>query len=262
MALEKSEAILLKAFNWSESSRTVVFFTERHGKLALIDKGGRQLSSKRGRLLQFARMELTFYTGRRESTGYIKDAAVIQLFDLGGDGGLGRLAYGSAACELLYSLLPEHDAHPDTYRYFCTYIGCLSSAAKDGLPQLFIAFFLRVLTQLGYHPSLGNCVECSRQPAGSMTDDFALSPDRGALICSSCQTPGGYYIPLSGDGLVAMQSLQGASLKEAPAVPIRYSETTLVLECLGRFVSYLSGISGKLKSLEFLEKLKNSQLNG
>jgi len=37
-------------YNWSESSRTAVFFTERFGKLPLVDKGGRSAKSKRGPL--------------------------------------------------------------------------------------------------------------------------------------------------------------------------------------------------------------------
>jgi DNA repair protein RecO (recombination protein O) len=107
MSLEKTEAVVLKAFNWSESSRTIVFFSRRFGKLALIDKGGRSLKSKRGRIVAFATLEVTFYASHKESPGYIRDVDPIATFSFDKEGTLGRLAYGSAGCELLHSLLPE-----------------------------------------------------------------------------------------------------------------------------------------------------------
>ena len=61
MALEKTEAVVLKAFNWSESSRTVLFFSRRFGRIALVDKGGRSFKSKRGRVTPFAKLEISFY---------------------------------------------------------------------------------------------------------------------------------------------------------------------------------------------------------
>lgn len=261
MPLEKSEAVILKMFNWSESSRTVLFFTRDHGKLPLIDKGGRSIKSKRGRLQRFARLEMTYYSSRKESSGYVSDCELLEMFPLEAEGGLGRLAYGSAACELLYLLLPENEEQTGLYGYFVSYLRHLGKVDKRYLPAVFLAFFLRSISQLGYHPSIGYCVGCRKESSDftEKTGDFRFSPERGGLICPSCQKPGEYYIPLSAGGLRVLTTLQQASLDEAATVPIGYQEATFLVELLANFLKYHSGLVTDLKSVEFLEKLKKNQ---
>jgi DNA repair protein RecO (recombination protein O) len=264
MPLAQSEAIVLKAFNWSESSRTVVFFTHDFGRLALVDKGGRSITSKRGKLLPFARLELTFYASERESTGYIRDSETIEVFSLEREGTLGRLAYGSAACELLNLLLLEEDPQPDLYAYVVIYFEHIATADRRALPSLFIAFMLRLMSHLGFRPSLGFCAGCQKtadqfMPSGG---SVLFSPKRGGLLCPSCQTAGEYYIGLPADGVRVLSSLQRASLTEAAGVSLGYDISALLLEALTKFLSYHAGVGGELKSLEFLEKLKHSHVSG
>lgn len=264
MPLEKSEAIVLKTYNWSESSRTVVFFTRDFGRLALIDKGGRSITSKRGKLLPFARLELTFYSSERETTGYIRDCELLESFSLEKEGTLGRLAYGSAACELINLLLPEKDPQSTLYTYLLTFFAQIAEADRRALPSLFIAFMLRLMSHLGFRPSLSFCGGC-RKSADEFSANGAtvlFSPERGGLICPSCQTAGEYYISLPAEGVRILSSLQRASLVEAAGVALGYDISALLLEALTKFLGYHAGVGGELKSLEFLEKLKHSHLNG
>lgn len=264
MPLEKSEAIVLKTFNWSESSRTIALFTRDFGRMALIDKGGRSIASKRGRIIPFARLELTFYSSDRESSGYIRDCEALQVFSFEKEGTLGRLAYGSAACELLNLLLPEEEPQPALYVYVVSYLDHLVDTDRKALPSLFIAFFLRLMSHLGFRPSLAYCAGCHK-PADEFIhngDKVLFSPDRGGVICPSCQTPGEYYIPLPAEGVRVLSSLQTASLSEAATIAISYDISALLLEALTKFLSFHAGVGGDLKSLEFLEKLKTTELNG
>ncbi len=264
MALEKSEAIVLKSFNWSESSRTIALFTREFGRIALIDKGGRSITSKRGRIIPFARLEITFYASDRESSGYIRDCEALHVFSFDKEGTLGRLAYGSAACELLNLLLPEEEPQPALYVYVVSFFEHLVDTDRKALPSLFIAFFLRLMSHLGFRPSLAYCSGCHK-PADEFVhngDKVLFSPDRGGVICPSCQTPGEYYIPLPAEGVRVLSSLQTASLSEAATIAISYDISALLLEALTKFLSFHAGVGGDLKSLEFLEKLKTTDLNG
>lgn len=262
MSLEKSEALMLKAFNWSESSRTVIFFTREFGKIALIDKGGRRFASKRGRLLPFARLELTFHASEKSGRGYVTDSDLLELYEFQKDGTLGRLAYASAACELLNLILPEEEPLPALFGYATAFLNKVNSVDKRALPAVFVTFFLRLLSQLGYHPSLGYCISCSvnceeTAPADGM---ISFSPERGGYVCPSCQRVGEYYIGLSSGGFRTLMQLQTASLDDASIMQISYQEASLMLELLTRFLAYQAGVTADLKSLEFLEKLKNSHL--
>jgi DNA repair protein RecO (recombination protein O) len=264
MPLEKSEAVILKTFNWSESSRTVVFFTKNFGRLRLTDRGGRSMKSRRGRLTPFARIDLTFYASEKETAGYIRDADITHLFEFAKEGTLGRLAYGSAACELLYLLLPEQEPQPQLYAYLITFLEQIDSAPKRGLPPLFTAFFLRLLSQLGYHPSLAYCV-ISGDPVSDFTeadDQVAFSPERGGVVSPACQQAGEHYIRLPSACFDALLKLQTASLAEAAAVRLGFTDAAVILDALATFLRYQADLPTGLKSLEFIEKLKHSRLNG
>jgi len=263
MALEKSEAVVLRTYNWSESSRTAVFFTDRFGKLPLVDKGGRSAKSKRGRLIPFAHLEITFYKSEKQTSAYLRDCDIIREFSLEKPGTLGRLAYGSAASELLLLLLPEGEAQPVLFAYLLRYLARISESDRQYLPAIFIGFFLRTMSQLGYHPSLAYCVGCSKdlEDIAAVRGKLMFSPERGGLVCSSCQKPGEYYIGLSVQQARLLSVLQRASLDEAATVPLGFKEASLLVEALAGFVKHHSGLISDIKSLEFLDKLKSSQLS-
>lgn len=262
MAQEKTEAIILKLFNWAESSRTVVFFSRDFGKIPLIDKGGRSITSKRGRLTPFTRLEVSFHYSEKTERGYINDTELLEFYSFEREGTLGRLAFGSAASELIYLLLPDEEPMPILFEYYATYLKLVDVVDKHYLPALFIGFFLRLLSHLGYHPSLAYCTSCGRGTEEAVDPEAPVlfSPERGGVLCPTCLRPGEYYIGLSAESYRVLSRLQTASLTEAATVPISYQEASLLMDALTKFLSYQSGLVSGLKSLEFLEKLRNSQL--
>jgi len=258
MALEKTDAIVLKAYNWSESSRTVVFFSKEYGKIALFDKGGRSIKSKRGKVMPFAPLELTFYNSEKETTGYISDIEIHEIFSFEKDGTLGRLAYASAGAELIQKLLADQQPQRQLYSYYISYLQFINFADKQFIPALFITFFLRLLSLLGYHPSIKFCIVCSNSISSDQKSDILFGADSGGSVCNTCQKAGDYYISLSPEMFKIFAALQTASLQEAAAVPIGLAKVTILQEALIRFISSQTQMDCKLKSLEFIEKLKNS----
>ncbi len=257
MSLNVTEAVILKFFNWSESSRTVVLFSKDQGRLALVDKGGRRINSKRGRLIQFAKLEITYYSSQKESSGYISDINVLEVFSLNKEGSLGRLAYGSAACELLYTLLTEQQAQPDLYNYFISFLKIIENCDKRNLPVVFLTFFIHLLSNLGYHPSLTNCVVCSKIiDISKEGDSVTFSPERGGIVCNACQKNGEYYIQLLPDEYSNLVELQRLPLSKALGMTIGYQKATGLLEALIKFASFQTGFKLDLKSIEFLRKLE------
>jgi DNA repair protein RecO (recombination protein O) len=262
MALEKTEAVILKSSDWSESSRIVELFSRDFGKITLVDKGGRRFKSKRGRLVPFARLEITFYKSEKTTTGYVSETDLVELYGFEKEGTMGRLAYASAACELLHHLLSDEQPQPSLYSFFITFLSLTETSEKGSLPTLFLTFFLHLLSQLGYHPSLANCVGCGKpmEMTEAKTGEVLFCPERGGVVCSTCKTAGDYYIPFSRESSVHLAALQKASLSKAEGVPIGYREVSCLLEALIKFVNSQTGVVSRLKSLEFLEKLKNGHL--
>ncbi|MEE8576267.1 MAG: DNA repair protein RecO [candidate division Zixibacteria bacterium] len=264
MAQEKSQAILLKAHNWSESSRIVLFFTSDFGKLRLTDRGGRSLKSKRGRLMPFALLELTFYKSEKQSIGYLTDCDIQKVFSFEGEGSLGRLAYASAATELINLLLPEEEAQPYLFDYTVTFYNLVDTASKRALPALFIAYFLRLLSRLGYHPSLNYCAVSGDEftKFASTTSTVNFSPAKGGIVSPPCQVASERYIALSPDCFQSLVTLQTASLTEAANRIVSFADAGQILFALSSFISYQAELKAGLNSLEFLDKLKRTHLKG
>lgn len=271
MAIKKTEAFLLKAFNWSESSRTISFFTRDHGKLPLIDRGGRSMSAKRGRALPFARLALTYYSSERSSNGYLSEISIEEAWSFESEGSLGRLAFGSAACELLWLVLPDEEPHADMYHYTLKLFALLSSANRQALPAIFVAYFLRLLSMLGYQPVLSGCVGCGKALEDFKAPRLSFSPDRGGLLCPACQVSGESYISLQLEDLLESLKLQAVSLEQAaakrvasaervaPTEWVDFARASRIIDALMRFLRTQTGIS-KLNSLDFLDKLKQTPL--
>ena len=260
MAIEKTEGFVLKAYNWSESSRTIVFFTRKSGKLSLTDKGGRSLKSKRGRAIPFARLELTYYSSERESAGHLSEVNIEEAWSFEDESAPGRLAFGSAVCELLRLALPDHEPHEDLYIYSLKFFKRLSKSPREALLPLFVCYYLRTISFLGYRPVLSACADCGKQKEEFTISGrfYNFSPDRGGLICNSCQSEGERYIQLSADDIGWAAALQISSLEEAERETISYQRASCVLDALLWFLKTQTGIS-KINSLDFLNKLKKAQ---
>nr|MBN2277658.1 DNA repair protein RecO [candidate division Zixibacteria bacterium] len=261
----KSEGLLLKSVNWKENSKIVTIFTDNAGRISLVDRGGRSLKSKRGRLMTFCRMEIAYFKSERSGMGYIGEIEPLETFQFQNEGILGRLTFASAALELLYDLLPEDEPQEGLYNLTVRFLRRTDRVAKSGIIPVFLSFFLKTLSYLGYRPNFAGCLGCGKDMAETALTNsngvafHLFSPERGGLICSACQIPGEYYIKLQFDRLIKIYSLQTASLTESGRMVLRLDEAEELLELLVGFLKYQADTK-ELTSLKFLEKLKKTSL--
>jgi len=261
----KSEGIILKSVNWKEQSKIITIFTDNAGMLSVIDRGGRSLKTKRGRMMTFARLEIAYFKSEKSGMGYISEAEPLETFQFEKDGTLGRLTFASTALEFLYNLLPNDEPQEELYHLTLNFLRYIDSAAKISIIPLFLGYFLKLLSLLGYRPNFSGCIACGKEkvkttiPNSNGSKFHLFSPERGGLVCSACQIAGEYYIKLQTDRLDKIYSLQTASLAESIETGLRLDEAEEILEILVSFLKYQTD-SKDLKSLEFLEKLKKTNL--
>ena len=259
MPQKVSEGIILKSVNWKENSRIVTFFLANCGRLSIVDRGGRSIKSKKGRLQTFCRMEVSYFKSDKSGTGYLTEVDPIESFLFERDGSLGRLVFGSAALEILYDLLPEDEPQKSLYHLTMQFLKLTDLVHKLSLYPLFLAYLMKLLSHLGYRPNFSGCVGCGKDMQTNGDNKIlAFSPERGGLVCSTCQIAGEYYIRLQSERQQIVYALQTASLAEAASFNIRYKEAEDILELLTHFLRYQTGTK-KLKSLTFLEKLKKTK---
>ena len=261
----KSEGILLKSVNWKEHSKIVTIFTDNAGRQSIVDRGGRSLKSKRGRLMSFSRLELAYFKSERSGTGYITEVEPLEIFQFEKEGTLGRLIFASAAVELLYDLLPADEPQEGLYHLTIQYLRLIDKVRKAAIIPVFLAYFLKLLSYLGYRPNLAGCISCGKESKDTLLTNsngvsfHVFSPERGGLVCSTCQKPGEYYIKLHSDRLDKIYRLQTASLAESAEIKLRLGEAEELLELLTSFLKYQTD-ARELNSLKILEKLKKTEI--
>jgi len=261
----KSEGILLKSVNWKENSKIVTIFTDNAGRQSIIDRGGRSLKSKRGRLHTFSRLEIGYFKSEKSGMGYITEVDPVETFQFEREGALGRLTFASAALELLYDLLPDDEPQEGLYHLTVQYFRQIDTVPKQAIIPVFIAYFLKLLSYLGYRPNFAGCISCAKDRNQTVMANsngvnyYVFSPERGGLVCSACQMPGEYYIKLQSERLDKIYRLQTASLTESSGVKLKLDEAEELLEILTNFFRYQTEAK-ELKSLKFLEKLKKTKL--
>ncbi|MEZ0230471.1 MAG: DNA repair protein RecO, partial [Planctomycetota bacterium] len=69
MAIQKTDALVLRAIDYSETSQVAWFFTREHGRVHVIAKGARRPRSPfEGALEPLVRGEILFYRKKRNAT--------------------------------------------------------------------------------------------------------------------------------------------------------------------------------------------------
>jgi len=97
-------------------------------------------------------MEIQYFKSEKSGAGYLSEIELLESFLLEKDGALGRLTFASAALEILYDLLAEDEPHPELYDITLQFLRLTDTGPKGGLISLFLAYFLRTLSYLGYRP--------------------------------------------------------------------------------------------------------------
>jgi DNA repair protein RecO (recombination protein O) len=267
MAIRKTEGIVLSTANWSESSQTITLFTSDMGKISLNVRGGRSLHGKRGRPLRFARLACTCYYSEHKETGYISDIDPVEVFLFERDGQLGRIAFASAAIELLRELVTAEEPQAACYHLTLSFLRMTDRLEKKRLPGLFAGYIFRLISLLGYRPNIYGCVSCGAEDVsesggtGEDGDDLYFSVERGGLICPKCRKQliaEQKLLRIPPERLGTMVTISEASLEEASNMRLSFDELLQITDLVIAMLRYHAGARGELKSFTFLDKLVRS----
>jgi DNA repair protein RecO (recombination protein O) len=183
VAIEKSEAIVLRTWKYGDSSRIVSLYTRRFGKLRLIARGARSKKPRFGASLEpFTESLIVFYNKRERELQLLSSSDSIQGFARTRE----RPAHLGFACAMIESVerltAPEQE-DAALYDLLRSALGAIDAA--PGAPQAERAFFRsqkRLLDHLGSRWELESCVACAGPVFGARV---AIDPLEGVL-CDAC----------------------------------------------------------------------------
>ena len=194
MALLATEAIVLHAFDYLESSRILRIVTRDGGVRSVLAKGARRSSRRFGSALDlFAQGSAQLYAKPGRDLDTLSGFDVTRARpELAGD--LGRFTGASAIAELTLRFGRDY-ADPALFDAVADGLDALASSAPDDTLGITLASAWRIIAELGFAPAVDVCGECHALLAEEATVMFS-HPSGGAL-CARCGrlAPAGRVLP-------------------------------------------------------------------
>jgi DNA repair protein RecO (recombination protein O) len=143
-----AEGIILKRRNVGETDRILTVFTRHFGKLRVLARGVRKVSSKRAPHIEvFNRVIASLHKGSgMESLTEVSPIASYEAIR----NDLRRVGAAYYLCELIDGLLPEGQVHEDVFLLFCDALEALANVKKERIDVLRERFAAALLRALGY----------------------------------------------------------------------------------------------------------------
>jgi DNA repair protein RecO (recombination protein O) len=180
---EKSLAIVLRIVEFSETSIITTIFTESFGKLSALAKGARRPKSPFEAALDLlAVCRIVFIHKSTDALDLLTEAKLERRFR-SATRDLSRLYAGYYIAELLTDLTDANDPHPALFQAANQSLFELDNG--EAVPTTVLHFELSMLRELGFLPSLDNCVGCG-EPVGR-EGRVAFGMMAGGVLCGKCR---------------------------------------------------------------------------
>jgi DNA repair protein RecO (recombination protein O) len=205
VALEKTEALILRTIKFGETSRIVTALSREFGLLKAIAKGVRGARPKFGAALDpFAASELVLYRKRDRDLHLIGQADLIEAH-LALSGDVRRYAFASALVEFVPQVVTGEVSSEEAAALYAEARAALRLTADSvlsTLPYILRAFQLRFVSALGHGMELHACLACGREVEGA----GVLSAAQGGLFCRRCAREAAGMVPVSAPALAVLRA--------------------------------------------------------
>jgi DNA repair protein RecO (recombination protein O) len=147
-AVYTATGIVLKRRNWGETDKIVTLYTREYGKLRLMAKGVRKISSRRGGYLEPFRLIKVSVHGSRQ-TDIISE--VTSAADVIAEVSANSIGYSYLFCELVDRLTPESESQEEIFFLLKNAIRSISrSTSPEEFDSLVDSFTNTLLEILGF----------------------------------------------------------------------------------------------------------------
>jgi DNA repair protein RecO (recombination protein O) len=147
----KTEGIILKRHNVGEADRILTVFSKQYGKIRVLAKGVRRITSRRaGHLEVFTHVVLTIHISH--AMDLVTEASSVRNGSLF-DADAARLGYAYCVCELIDQLLADHQEHEDVFYLLRDgLMALLKTDTTESYQKILTDFTHELLWRLGFLP--------------------------------------------------------------------------------------------------------------
>lgn len=184
MAIVRTEAFVLKAFRFGETSMIYRLLTRHRGVVPVIARGARSPRSRLGAAVNpFRQLDVTYYDKPGREIQTLSQAEVMaEHREI--TGSLEKLETAGRWFRFLRSILPDGAPAEPLYELAVTALDRLEVVAPSRLSRWETYHRAAAAGLLGLAPRLDACLECERAlPEGSA---LAFSVEEGGVACLAC----------------------------------------------------------------------------
>ncbi len=207
MSSEKSNAIVLRTIDFSETSLVVTLLTEDFGKVSALAKGARRPKGPFDAALDLLSIcRVVFIRKSSTSLDLLTEAKLDRRFRAA-SGNLAALNAGYYVAEMLRELTDDHDPHPKLFKLACETLIELDSVAAGQNQQVMrrvLRFEMVALRVLGHLPAFDDCVGCGKKVGAAPRVSFGLIA--GGVLCDGCRQGKRQVASVSAAAIGAMRS--------------------------------------------------------
>lgn len=142
------DAIILKRKNVGEGDRIVTVFTREFGRIRLLAKGVRRITSRRAPYLELFN-HVRLFVHRGKMMDMITEVEIVESYDAVRTD-LTRVGIAYYLCELTDVLLPENQEHQDVFALLVHSLGEIPRYASEQLPIFAGRVSFALLAALGF----------------------------------------------------------------------------------------------------------------
>lgn len=195
----RTDAVVLHAFDYGETSRIVRLLTRPHGVIGVLARGARRPTSAFGSTLQpMAYLQAVYYHRPQRGLQTLKETAhVVRFKRLTTD--VERVTLGLRVVEVARRLVEEGEAHPRALDLVVRTLEHLDEAeanAANAVPW----FQLQLVSQLGFAPDV------RREDVLALDDDGGRLLLQSGAVVAAGEAPRPFGQGASGEGVLASRA--------------------------------------------------------
>jgi DNA repair protein RecO (recombination protein O) len=127
-------------------------------------------------------------------------------------------------------------------------------AERQQLEVVLTSYVLKMLHLVGYGPELTGCVHCSK----AVGDRAWFGLVSGGALCHQCHGQDLNAVEVSPEALELMRKYEDDAMEDLRQAYTADAVTREISDILGAFVRTHVGEGGKIKSLDFLERMRDA----
>lgn len=180
MAIQRTEAIVLRRQDLRETSLIANFYTRDFGKVTGVLKGIRTEPGKFASSVElFSYNEIIFYEKRNSAVHLISQCDLRESFTAARQN-IVKSTVASVMMELTSAIMGQEDKNEEV---FDLALSCLRELEKSyNAEKIMTIFKIKILSLSGFEPHFDSCVVCDARMGGQAKFSLGL----GGLLCPKC----------------------------------------------------------------------------